>query len=413
MALAGLLAYALRHSSLDLPARYWAAITTGTLLCVIIRAALPQSRHGGWAGLKPNVTALALTAVALVTLAYMMKLSDGFSRLWAAYWMISAWAVLAVLDLVGAKDQRCRRIIVAGPDTHTLPLRARCADKGLSGVSFKSFGELLDWLHEHHSLDGLVDEIIVVGPPPGDKERSALILALHGNPVDLRYGVDLGEVIPGGWSDGPLGQLTVPLARPQPLGQRLVKRAEDLLLTLLGLPVLLPVMALIALVVTLDSPGPILFRQRRLGLGGKAFTILKFRTMRANAAGEAEAPQALDGDARVTAVGRVLRRTGLDELPQIFNVLAGEMSLVGPRPHAFPHDVAWSASISGYTRRFDMKPGVTGLAQVLGHRGVVEEKQAIDARLALDLEYIQTWSLLSDLRILIRTLVNLRSSRPD
>jgi putative colanic acid biosynthesis UDP-glucose lipid carrier transferase len=294
-----------------------------------------------------------------------------------------------------------RRIVLAGPDECTLPVQARLAAGGNAHITVQPVDEMVRWLNRHETLDGLVEEIIVVGPMPTEAQRSALILALHGHPVELRYGVDPGDLLADAWGDGRLGQLTV---RFQPWRQRVVKRAEDLVLTILALPLLLPAMAMIGLMVRWDGPGPIFFRQRRLGRGGKAFTILKFRTMATAASGEVEAPQARAGDSRITAVGHFLRRSGLDELPQVFNVLKGEMSLVGPRPHAFPHDLLWSERVSGYTRRFEMKPGITGLAQMRGHHGFVEDEGTIRDRLKLDMDYIGSWSLLLDLRILAATL---------
>lgn len=402
----GVIAYAMRHSTIMLPLRYWVAIIAGSLIFLTLKAAMPRDRDARLTRhLWLDACALAATAALLVIAAYLLKVSDGFSRLWAAYWAMSAWLGVAFAD-ARASGSNPRRIMVAGPGNYILLHEARLGAGACHDIAFKPLGEMVQWLNQHEALDGLVDEIIVVGPVPSDAERSALILALHGNPVELRYCVDLGELIPDGWANGILGQPTVPLAGFQPWGQRVVKRSEDLVLTILGLPILLPVMAVVGLMVRLGSPGPIFFRQRRLGLGGKAFTILKFRTMATDASGDVGAPQALAADNRITAVGHFLRRSGLDELPQVFNVLKGEMSLVGPRPHAFPHDVLWSELVRGYTRRFEMKPGITGLAQIRGYHGFVDDERTINARLALDLEYIGSWSLLLDLRILARTLLH-------
>jgi putative colanic acid biosysnthesis UDP-glucose lipid carrier transferase len=181
------------------------------------------------------------------------------------------------------------------------------------------------------------------------------------------------------------------------------KRALDIAGALLALIAFAPLMVLIALAIRLEDGAPILFRQRRSGLGGRPFHIYKFRTMRV-AAEEAEVRQATPGDERVTTVGRTLRRLSLDELPQLFNVLKGEMSLVGPRPHALSHDALWSATVTGYAGRFRARPGLTGRAQVLGLRGVVTGPSCIADRVAADNAYIEEWSFGADVWLMLRTI---------
>jgi lipopolysaccharide/colanic/teichoic acid biosynthesis glycosyltransferase len=165
-------------------------------------------------------------------------------------------------------------------------------------------------------------------------------------------------------------------------------------------------MLLIAIAVRLDSPGPVLFRQRRTGLNNQDFLMLKFRTMRAEGPHAGPIRQATRGDARITAVGGFLRRTSLDELPQLFNVLCGQMSLVGPRPHA-PGTRAggrpFEDVVTSYAARHKVKPGLTGLAQVRGLRGETDTEEKLIWRVKSDLEYIENWSLWQDLLILART----------
>lgn len=182
----------------------------------------------------------------------------------------------------------------------------------------------------------------------------------------------------------------------------LVKRAEDLLLGAVALVLVLPVMALIAVLVKLTSRGPVLFRQRRYGLNGESIRVLKFRTMTVAEDGEV-VDQARRVDPRVTGFGRWLRKTSLDELPQLFNVLGGSMSLVGPRPHAVSHNEYYRSRIEGYMLRHKVKPGITGLAQVSGYRGETETLDKMQGRVTLDLRYLQDWSLVLDLYILART----------
>jgi putative colanic acid biosynthesis UDP-glucose lipid carrier transferase len=184
------------------------------------------------------------------------------------------------------------------------------------------------------------------------------------------------------------------------------KRQLDIALALIGLVVLLPLLLLIAAAVMIDSPGPVFFRQWRGGYYGRRFRILKFRTMTCMEDGR-DVRQARVRDARITRAGRVLRKTSLDELPQLFNVLRGDMSLVGPRPHALVHDEIYSALIRGYSDRQLVKPGVTGWAQINGCRGETRELAAMERRIKRDLEYIRCWSLQLDFIIMIKTVKEL------
>jgi exopolysaccharide biosynthesis polyprenyl glycosylphosphotransferase len=181
-----------------------------------------------------------------------------------------------------------------------------------------------------------------------------------------------------------------------------LKQLTDIVGAGFGFFVLVPFLALIALAIILESRGPVFFRQRRSGLDGRIFTIYKFRTMNVIEDG-ADVMHATRDDNRVTWVGRILRRTSIDELPQLINVLKGEMSLVGPRPHAVAHDLYYAKLVPGYQLRFHAKPGITGLAQISGFRGEVHDIQHMQARVAHDLEYIENWSLAADASILFLT----------
>lgn len=188
--------------------------------------------------------------------------------------------------------------------------------------------------------------------------------------------------------------------------QRFLKRSFDLAVTLAALPLLVPMLLLVALAVKLDSSGPVMFRQERIGLGNRKFRIRKFRTMRVEMEDRRAEQATRRDDPRVTRIGAFLRRTSLDELPQFLNVLSGEMSLVGPRPHA-ESTTAGSAMFwevdSSYWHRHVVKPGMTGLAQVRGHRGSIFEEQQLRDRLNADLEYVANWSILGDVAIILRT----------
>lgn len=183
----------------------------------------------------------------------------------------------------------------------------------------------------------------------------------------------------------------------------LLKSLEDYVLSVLILIPLIPVLVLIGIAVKLDSPGPVFFTQKRMGWNGKTFRIWKFRSMVVHQPKNGIVQQAQKDDPRITRVGRFIRRTSLDELPQIFNVLTGEMSLVGPRPHAIEHDAEYSRRIADYFARHNIKPGISGLAQVRGFRGETKDIAQMVQRIEADIEYINNWSLGLDLVILLRT----------
>lgn len=187
--------------------------------------------------------------------------------------------------------------------------------------------------------------------------------------------------------------------------ERALKRTLDVVGASAALVMLAPVLLLIAVAIKLDSKGPIIFRQLRYGFNQKPFAVLKFRTMVVHDAGD-EVRQATRDDPRVTRVGAVLRRWNLDELPQLVNVLRNEMSLVGPRPHAVPHNLDFERRIALYARRHNVKPGLTGWAQVNGFRGPTDSEEQLRERVQHDLEYVENWSLGGDLAILARTVIS-------
>ncbi|WP_354229116.1 undecaprenyl-phosphate glucose phosphotransferase [Bradyrhizobium sp. F1.4.3] len=192
--------------------------------------------------------------------------------------------------------------------------------------------------------------------------------------------------------------------------ERLLKRMLDVLFATLALMFFGPIMAITAVAIKLDSPGPVIFRQHRKGYNGKHFVIFKFRTMTVEENGSVVA-QATREDPRITEIGRTLRSLSIDELPQLFNVLRGEMSLVGPRPHALAHDNHFEKLLSDYALRHHVKPGITGWAQCNGARGETPQIEQMSARVRLDLWYIDNWSLKLDLLILIKTFIEVLSKR--
>jgi len=182
------------------------------------------------------------------------------------------------------------------------------------------------------------------------------------------------------------------------------KRLTDILLSIVILLLLLPLLALICIMVKISSPGPVIFKQRRYGLDGKEIAVYKFRTMNVTEDG-AQIRQASKTDNRITRIGGILRRSSLDELPQLINVLQGRMSLVGPRPHAVAHNEEYRKLIKGYMVRHKVLPGITGLAQVNGCRGETSQLEEMEARVNYDLDYLRRWTPMLDIKIILMTVV--------
>jgi putative colanic acid biosynthesis UDP-glucose lipid carrier transferase len=212
------------------------------------------------------------------------------------------------------------------------------------------------------------------------------------DPVNARWGEIKGQMV-----------ISIVESPFSTVGRRQLKRAEDLILASAILLFIAPLLLATAIAVKLSSRGPVLFRQQRYGLDGREFSILKFRTMY-DRPPEAEYRQATRDDARVTPLGAILRKTSIDELPQFINVLLGQMSVVGPRPHPVQLNEAHRKLIPRYMLRHIVKPGITGWAQVNGYRGETETTDLMKKRVEFDLQYIKSWSIRLDLYIIFRTL---------
>ncbi|MFY9294686.1 MAG: exopolysaccharide biosynthesis polyprenyl glycosylphosphotransferase [Methylorubrum rhodinum] len=197
--------------------------------------------------------------------------------------------------------------------------------------------------------------------------------------------------------------------RPLSAGEVMLKRVFDLTLAGIGLILLAPLFLAVAVLIKLDSPGPVFFRQRRYGFNQQAFGVFKFRSMKVQPDGPFR--QASRDDDRITRIGALLRKTNIDELPQLLNVILGDMSLVGPRPHALAHDRSFERRIALYARRHNVKPGITGWAQVNGFRGETRTDAAMEARVQADLHYIDNWSIWLDISIIVQTVISPRAYR--
>jgi undecaprenyl-phosphate galactose phosphotransferase/putative colanic acid biosynthesis UDP-glucose lipid carrier transferase len=197
---------------------------------------------------------------------------------------------------------------------------------------------------------------------------------------------------------------------PLSITERIVKRLVDIILALFALILFTPMMALTALAIKLDGPGPVIFRQNRKGFNGQQFVMFKFRTMTVQENGDA-IKQATRDDTRVTSIGKLLRAASIDELPQLVNVLRGDMSLIGPRPHALAHDNYFEKVLEDYAFRHHVKPGMTGWAQAHGLRGATPTVDVISRRVKMDLWYINNWSLWLDIQILVKTVFEVMRKR--
>lgn len=365
----------------------------------------------------------------LVTMAFALKISTEYSRVWLFSWFLSSAMLLVTGRLVayrlilsqGRSGRLTRNIAVIGAGAQGRRLLERLETQSepwnrVIGVFDDRQGRAVPEINGYPYLgtvDDLVaearqrriDSVILALPWYADHRLEGLIRRLKELPVSIHLGSDLI-----GYSFAPRDYVQLcraPLFEisPKPLSgwQRVTKLIEDKILAALLLVLAAPLMLLIAAAIRLETPGPILFRQARYGFNNKVFDVYKFRTMHHDRPPEGSVPQARRDDPRVTRVGRFLRRTSLDELPQLLNVLQGTMSLVGPRPHAVVHNEAYAAIIDGYFGRHRMKPGITGWAQINGLRGETDTPDKMRARVEHDIHYVENWSLLFDLQILAVT----------
>ena len=378
--------------------------------------------------------ALAMVAVffALVTLGFGLKLSDQVSRAWA---FASAGGGLAMILLLRVSYARALHVRArAGALTRNIAIigNTQQAQRLLQRIHLlnepwnrvigvfddrpQPVGQLLFGAPVLGSVSDLValarhtriDDVIIALPWAEETQIRGIMAQLHELPVSIRLAPDLVGLGHKAPRFGVLaGVPTLDLARhPGDGWQAIAKRLFDKTLAALLLVLLAPVLVLVAAAVKLESPGPAIYRQTRYGFNNRPFTVFKFRSMRHDTAAHGRlVRQATSNDPRVTRVGRFLRRTSLDELPQLFNVLNGSMSLVGPRPHAVAHNEQYADIISGYSARHRVRPGITGWAQVNGLRGETQTADKMRARVAYDIYYIENWSLLLDVRILLRTAV--------
>lgn len=365
----------------------------------------------------------------LVALTFGFKISTQFSRVWAFSWFLFATLLICVARTClylflrkQAQDGRLTRNIVVvggGEQAKRLIDQVEKSDEpwnvivgvfddreqrvGASVIGYPVLGNVGNLLN--YARTNRVDDVVIALPWHADKRLCDIISRLKELPVHVRLGADLVGFMYPGRTYSSLGGVAMLDVAYKPLSgwKLVVKDLEDMILSLVLIGFTGPFMALIALAIKLESRGPALFRQQRYGFNNQVFSVLKFRTMYHDRPVDEGVPQATRDDPRVTWVGKFLRRTSLDELPQLFNVVQGTMSLVGPRPHAVEHNQYYAALVGGYFARHRVKPGLTGWAQVHGLRGETETPEKMKARVKYDIDYIENWSLLLDLQILVMT----------
>ena len=320
-----------------------------------------------------------------------------------------------------AQPQSRRSAIVVGGGALGVKVARALGDGEASGVQFIGyFDDRTDnRLHEEAALRRLgglrevaeyitthaVREVFITLPLGSQPRIVELLEQLQGTTASVFFVPDVfGISIIQGRLQDMNGVPVVGICETPFTGtHELVKRISDIVLSIVILLLISPLLLAIAIGVKLSSPGPVIFKQRRNGLDGEEITVWKFRSMTAQDNGPV-VQQARRDDPRVTPFGAFIRRTSLDELPQFINVLQGRMSIVGPRPHAVAHNEAYRNMIKAYMVRHKVKPGITGWAQVNGHRGETDTLDKMKARVEYDLEYLRNWSLALDLQIIVRTI---------
>jgi len=385
-----------------------------------------------WGVLQATGKRFAEVILLLTGCFFVLKISDDFSRLWLLTWCVTSTIGLCALRLMAGNaiqklmqsGRLTKNVAIVGATEHGVQLGAQLVRERLSERLVGFFDQRCSRrvtpadgtiVAELSTLDrllcrGRVDEVVIAIPPHATNRVLELARCFHPFPISLKV------LAPQGYEHfrmlestryGDIGTYRV-MSKPLDDVAVVVKWLEDKVIAGLCLLWVLPLMLVIAVLIKLDSRGPVFFKQKRLGVNNLPFEVFKFRTMYIEQADQLGNQLTQAGDPRITRVGRFLRTTSLDELPQLINVLRGEMSLVGPRPHALAASaagVSYARAVGGYPIRHRVKPGITGWAQVNGWRGETNTIEQIRRRVEHDLYYIENWSLTFDLLILGRTLV--------
>lgn len=370
--------------------------------------------------LRTVSTGWATVTVVLALFFFLTKSGAEFSRVWSMLWFGLGLLGLLLVRLVlrqflrwlRRKGYNQRKVLIVGKD----PLMADLANRlrhspwmGLSVVDCLAVASETDIdrtdLNAQIVAHG-IDQVWITLPLKDESLVQAVIAALSLSPVEIRYVPDLFGFRLFSHSVSEVAGLPVINLSSTPMEgfNRVVKEVEDRVLALIILILISPLLLLLAVGVKFSSPGPVFFKQRRNGWGGKPIHVLKFRSMVVHQEAADIVTQASKQDARITPFGAFLRRTSLDELPQFWNVLTGEMSIVGPRPHAVAHNDQYKVLVDDYMLRHRVKPGITGWAQINGYRGETDTLEKMQKRVEYDLYYIEHWSIGLDLKIIVMTI---------
>ena len=433
LVVAALIAYEYRFGTVALPIAYQSTVARGVIFTLLVFGA--SSIYRSWRGMSLSLEVMRTAFLWLGVFAFgigyivLFKLEGATSRLWWGVWFAGtlAGSVFIRLMLRGAAawirvrgwDLRTAVVVGGGADAtrivHTFE-RNRWAgidvqgwfDTPIDQTQLKGVPHLGDVgaLADYVERNG-INQVWVALPMSAQGQINAILKALDHSTADIKFVPDLFGLQLLNHSVDQVAGLPVINLRASPLdgNARLIKAIEDRVLAALILILIAPLLGMIAAAVKLSSPGPVLFRQKRHGLDGKVIEVWKFRSMRVHAEEGDKITQATRQDPRITKLGRILRRTSADELPQFFNVLQGTMSIVGPRPHALAHNHQYKDEVENYMQRHRVKPGITGWAQVNGLRGETDTLAKMAARVEYDLFYMQNWSLMFDLRIVALTVI--------
>lgn len=415
----------IRFDTFRMTTDYIIVLLIGLLVAAVIFPATGAFRpEFRWAFLRKTrrlIAGWALVVMTLVTMAAIFKVTSDFSRIWFAYWVLLGGAGLLASQLIehGWQTSRrkysksSRRVVLAGGGENGRRVEQRILDDPEGSLELVArFGN--DWTGENifsiEQLAGFVEserikEVWVAAPREDYQLLESALNALNESTVDVNVIPDLHQyrLLNQGiveWSGMPVINLS---GTPMTGAEQRIKILFDRVVSSLLVLILSPLFLILALLVRLSGPGPVLFRQERHGIGGEAIEIFKFRSMKNLAELVGKVDQATREDQRITPIGRFLRRSSLDELPQLFNVVLGEMSLVGPRPHPIELNQLFKSRIPKYMLRHKVKPGITGWAQVNGFRGITDTEDKMALRIEHDLWYIQNWSLWLDIKILLQT----------
>jgi putative colanic acid biosynthesis UDP-glucose lipid carrier transferase len=434
--LAGWLAYFTRWDKWSMSLEYLAVLVLGTGLVLVILPATGAYRtwrdEWYWRNTGNTLPGLFLVAALLTIAGTLTKTTADYSRLWMAYWfgysvcalLLFRWLSASLTRLLLLGQAKPIRVLIVGEGAfaQSVAQKARDAqdsnweivgiispfDANLRVANSDSTAVSLQEMEALVSDPGSgIEEIWIAMDHTGMHKQEAVIRVLQSSCLTVRYVPDLSMITLLNHVPSEVAGMTVINLNASPLTghNTLIKAAVDKLIAIAALLVLAPLLIVIAALVKLDSAGPVFFRQNRHGWDGRVIQILKFRTMRHVLPMPDDAKQARPNDPRITRVGRFLRKTSLDELPQFINVLRGDMSVVGPRPHPLALNRSYAGRIDAYMQRHRVKPGITGWAQVHGLRGETETLEKMQRRVEYDLYYIEHWSLWLDFRIIILTLV--------